>query len=663
MRKIGMLLLAGACGALFAQVEPSELFTDHAVLRRSADTPVFGFADPGERVKVSLGAAVAEGVAGADGKWLVRLDLRAAGTEPQELRIGDRVAKDVLVGEVWLCSGQSNMSFKEGSADDAQEAAQARNPQIRCFVVGTRVLTAPDPRIRGRWLVNEPGQTLGMTAVGYQFAKNLQAALKVPVGLVESAVGASTIEAWCDPVTMAAEPAAKQAFARQVAFMDGYRGYEDRCDAALRAWEKKWDRADRPHGGVPADAGRALTAKESESFSHRAGAVWFRRTLRAKAFERRRFIERQWTFDMSSVEVYWNGKRIDRRFPSDPIDKNTEIFDLDGNAGGELAVRVFNAFYMADVPWTFFADGKRLDRAGWRLCEEYALPGCPKAAQAELPPRQRFCLRQHYPAGLFHGMVAGLVPMGLSGVVWYQGESNTTAVEAGLGPAAYEPLCTGLIGSWRRLFGRPDLPFAWCQLASLGSKAKDPGERDPWVELRAAQQRCLKIPHTGQAILIDAGEDGDIHPRDKRTPGKRLAAWALNRVYGKDVPYRGPNAVSAQAEGGAVSVRFADAAGGLVAKDLGTKYVRVSKSNLLGDVVRNSPSAQVEGFAVCGADGAWHWADAATIAGDAVKVSSKAVPDPVAVRYGWNKNPWVNLYNAHGLPAEPFELRAARGDR
>ena len=658
MKRFPIVLAAGVCGALFAKIEPSAVFSDHAVLHRSAATPVFGFADPGEHVKVVLGAAAAEGVAGADGKWIVRLDLRAAGAGPQELKIGDAVAKDVLVGEVWLCSGQSNMSFKEGSADDAQEAAKECNPQIRCFVVDTRVLTAPDPRIRGRWLVNEPGQTLGMTAVGYQFAKNLQAALSVPVGLVESAVGASTIEAWCDPGTMSVNPAGQQALTRQIAFMDDYRGYENRCDAALREWERKWSRADRPHGGVPTDGGRALTAKEAESFGHRAGAVWFRRTLRAKSFERRRFIERQWTFDTSSVEVFWNGTRIDRRFPSDPIDKNTEIFALPGRGEGELAVRVFNAYHMFDVPWTFFADGKRLDRAGWKLYEEYALPGCPKAAQAELPPRQRFCLRQHYPTGLYNGMVAGLVPMGLSGVLWYQGESNTTAVEAGMGPAAYEPLCTGLIASWRSLFGRADLPFAWCQLASLGPKAKDPGERDTWIDLRAAQQRCLKIPRTGQAILIDAGEDGDIHPRDKRTPGKRLAAWALSQVYGKDVPFRGPHAVSVRAEGGAVVVRFADAGDGLVAKDLGKKYVRVSSRNLMGEVVRNSPSAQVEGFAVRGADGVWHWADTATIAGAAVTVSSKMVPNPVAVRYGWNKNPWVNLYNSHGFPAEPFERSA-----
>ena len=656
--KACLALAVGLCGALLAKVEPSALFSDHAVLHRSAETPVFGFADVGEKVSVSLGTAQAGGVADAQGRWLVRLDLRNAGTEPQILKINDYVAKDVLVGEVWLCSGQSNMSFKEGSADDAEEAAKARNPSIRCFVVGGGAVTGLQERIVGRWLVNEPGQTLGMTAVGYQFAKNLQAALKVPVGLVESAVGASTIEAWCDPQTMAENPAANRELKRQIAFMNDYRGYEDRCNAALRAWERKWTREDRPHGDIPVAGWRNLTEKEATSFVHGPGAVWFKRKLtKTPLFARRRFIERQWHFDMSSVEVYWNGTKVACHYPEDPIDKNTELYTLPGG-DGELVVRVFNANQMLDVPWTFFAGGKRLDHAGWQISEEYTLPWASKEARADLPKHQRFCLRQHYPTGLYNGMIAGLVPMGLSGVIWYQGESNTTVVEAGSGPQAYEALFTGFIESWRKLFRKPELPFAWCQLASLGTKATDPNCDDlSWVELRAAQQRTLRLPKTGQAILIDAGEDGDIHPRDKRTPGRRLAAWALNQVYGQKVPFRGPHATGVAAEGGKVVVSFSDCGAGLRARDLGTKYVRCSKRNEMGDVKRNSPSAQVEGFSVCGADGRWFWADAAEIVGQTVVVSSKSVPAPVAVRYGWAKNPWVNLYNADGFPAEPFELK------
>lgn len=659
------LSFAVACAGLFAAVEPSALFSDHAVLLRSADTPVFGFADPGETVTVSLGAVSAKGAADAKGRWLVRLDLRSVGDGPFTLKMNDKVAADVLVGEVWLCSGQSNMSFRLGDGDDADAENAVTNLSIRCFKVGGGAVLEPNPRIEGRWLVNRPGETLAMTSVGYHFAKYMQAELKGPFGIVESAVGASTIETWCDPVTMADHPEGKRELDRQIAFMNGYRDYENACDAELRAWETKFGRSDRPHAGPPEAGWRPLNEREKVSFSQGPGAIWLKRTLRpAKAgagirFERRRFIERQWCFDNSTAEVYWNGRRLARTYPDDPIEKNTELYDIPasetGPEGGTLLVRLFNAESIPGAVDYFFADRRKLDLAGWTLAREFALPYATAEMRAVKPERQRFCLRQHYPVGLFNGKIAGLVPMGLSGVIWYQGESNARRADK------YEALFVAMIKSWRKLFEKPELPFVWCQLAGYTAKAKDPnGLNEDWPRLRAAQTRTLALPMTGQAVLIDAGEERDIHPRDKRTPGRRLAAWALNRVYGrKDLPFRGPHAVSCRAEGNKAVVTFADCGKGLVAKDLGTKYIVLSRNGLMGDVKRNSPGAQVEGFAVAGADGKWAWADEATIDGETVAVSAKAVPAPKAVRYGWAQDPWVNLYNAEGFPAEPFELKAA----
>jgi len=661
-------LVALAASAAFARVEPSALFTDHAVLLRARDTPVFGFATPGEKVTVSLGTASATVTADAKGAWLARLDLRSAPKTPQVLTMNDVCAEDVLVGEVWLCSGQSNMSFTLRSADSSEVEDAIVNPEIRCFHVDLRYELAPNPRIAGRWLRDVPKEKQKFSAIGYHFAKRLQAELKGPVGVVNSSVGASTLEAWCDPSAMAAFPEGRSLLDGRIAFMNRYRDYENRCQAALRAWEAKWNRSDRPHAGAPTSGWRALTKAEQDSFSHGPGALWLRRTVKpvpkGLVIRRKRFIERQWRFDSSCAEFYFNGRRLAVSYPESPIEKNTELYVVqaaEAERGGTLDVRLFNAQSVPGTPLYLSTVGSgTFSLADWRLAEEFNLPYPSAAARNDAPAPQRFCLSQHYPSALHNGMIAGLVPMGLSGVTWYQGESNTTRVEAGSGPEAYAPLFGSFIRSWRSLFQKPDLPFVWCQLAPYQAKARDANEGtdDTWVALRAAQQRTLALPHTGQAVLIDAGEQGDIHPRDKRTPGRRLADWALNRVYGRaDIPFRGPNVAEVAFADGKVTVRFADSGGGLVARDLGVTYVIRSKSNTTGPVKRNSPAAEVEGFALAGADGDWHWADAATIHGTSVDISSKAVPQPVAVRYGWSKNPWVNLYSADGLPAEPFERK------
>ena len=473
VRTLVLLAAFGFASALCAAVRPSDLFADHAVLLRAADTPVFGEADPGERVEVSIGGVRTSGRADANGRWLVRLDLRNVGAGPHELRMNDRIARDVLVGEVWLCSGQSNMEFPVGSGDDAESENRITNDMIRCFRVQRGVAVKPCARIRGVWLRNIPGETPRMTSVGYHFAKDLQRALHVPVGIVDASYGASTLEAWCDPATFA-HPEGRRILDRQVSFMDRYRDYEDRCEAALRAWAEACGRSDRPHADAPATGWRPLNGKERTTFSHAPGAVWFRRTMSARpgaglAIRRHRFIEKQWSFDRAVVEVYWNGQRIGRTFPSDPIVKNVECYDIPAEAAGKagvLDVRVYSPVSFLDVPHALFAGDARLDRNGWRVAEEFSLPAVTSKELRTLPPAQRFCLPQHYPSGLHNAMVAGLVPFGFSGVIWYQGESNAVDRESATPPDAYADLFKGFIQSWRKLFGNPTLPFAWCQLAA-----------------------------------------------------------------------------------------------------------------------------------------------------------------------------------------------------
>ena len=243
-------------------------------------------------------------------------------------------------------------------------------------------------------------------------------------------------------------------------------------------------------------------------------------------------------------------------------------------------------------------------------------------------------------------MINPLVPYAISGAIWYQGESN--AGRAWQHRTAF-PL---LITDWRSHWKQGDFPFYFCQLANYLPKKDLPGD-SAWAELRDAQSQTLSLPETGQAVLIDIGEEKDIHPRNKKDVGERLALIALANDYGKEIPFSGPVFKSARIAGGKILLTFTSTAGRLVAKTLPATSDLRTVAHETAPLVRNSPGSELEGFALCGEDRKWVWADA-KIDGDSVVVWSDQVPAPIAVRYAWSDNPTANLYNAAGLPASPF---------
>jgi len=267
------------------------------------------------------------------------------------------------------------------------------------------------------------------------------------------------------------------------------------------------------------------------------------------------------------------------------------------------------------------------------------------AGSGPKPPREPWPPRK-FGAHNFNGMIAPLLPCAMRGVIWYQGEGNASRA------FMYRTAFPLLIDDWRRHWGRGNFPFYFCQLTNYQEKSALPGESEI-AELREAQHLTLRLPNTGEAVLIDIGESKDIHPRNKKDAGERLARIALARDYGRDVPYSGPVYDSMQVEGNKIRLRFQHADGGLVAAPLPAFYNVETLRHLTAPLVRNSPKSQLEGFAICGADHKWAWADA-KIDGDVVMVWSDAVPAPVAVRYGWADNPTCNLENGAGLPASPF---------
>lgn len=262
------------------------------------------------------------------------------------------------------------------------------------------------------------------------------------------------------------------------------------------------------------------------------------------------------------------------------------------------------------------------------------------AAPAKAPAPQLL------PAYLYNGMIAPLIPMALRGAIWYQGENNAGRAYA------YRTAFPTLINDWRKRWSEGDFPFYWCQLANYQARGAQP-EESRWAELREAQTLTLALPNTGQAVLIDLGETGDIHPRNKKDAGLRLAAIALAQSYGQQVPFSGPVYDSMKVEGNAVRIHFKNAEG-LAARPLPDSYPERTGSPKMIPVTRQSPGGELDGFALAGADKKWHWADAAKIEGENVVLSSAAVPQPVAVRYDWANNPQGNLYNAAGFPAVPF---------
>ncbi len=496
----GLIVLPALFGVSTARAAVSlpAIFSDHMVLQTGRDVPVWGWAEPGEEVRVALAGQTKTAKADAKGKWMVKLAPLSAG-EALTLTVKGQntvTVSDVLVGEVWLCSGQSNMGMTvQGVTNADQEKATAKYPKIRMFKDASNGADTPQERGKGAWVVCSPETVGGFSATAYFFGRDLQQALGVPVGLINSSVGGTPIEAWTSLEAQQAQPKLKP---------------------ILEAW----------------DPAKAQARYEKQL------AAWQESAAKAKAA----------------------GKPAPRR-PADPRRNN------------------------------------------------------------------------HRPANLFNGKIAPWIPYAIRGAIWYQGESNAGNL-AGL----YGLQLETLVKDWRKRWGEGDFPFAWVQLPNFRKVQTQPVEANSnWALVREGMLKALKLPDTGMAITIDVGEANNIHPKDKQDVGKRLALWALAKVYGKKVPASGPLPAGHQVAGNQVTITFKDADGGLVAK-----------------------GGKLKGFAIAGPDHQWHWADA-KIEGDRVVVSSLEVKNPVAVRYDWADNPIGNLYNGAGLPASPFRTDKGSG--
>lgn len=621
----------------FCEVRLPVLISDGMVLQRDADVKVWGWAGEGEKVTIDFDGKTYNAAAGADGKWEVILSqLKAGGPYSMNIDASNHITlKDIMIGDVWVCSGQSNMELpmRRVKYRYPETIANSDNPAIRQFVVPHKYnFKEPQEDLKsGRWVSANPKSVLEFTAVGYFFAKELFEKYHVPIGLINASLGGSPAEAWLSEDALKAFPeylkTAKRfkdnAYINQIVKKD---------NAVSKAWynriqqlDKGLEKGQKPWFDEDYDASEWATMNVPGYWADHElgpvnGAVWFRKEIDVPASMTGK-PARLWMGRIVDADTaYVNGKivgTVSYQYPP-------RIYDVPANllkAGKNIiVVRVINnsgrGGFVPDKPYQLSTAGQTIDLKGeW----QYKL-----GATMEPLPDKTFIEWQ--PAGLYNAMIAPLLNYTIKGVIWYQGESNTGK------PLEYQKLFSTLITDWREKWKQGDFPFLYVQLANF-MEVKDRPCESNWAELREAQLKTLFVPNTAMAVIIDTGEWNDVHPLNKEDVGKRLALAAQKLAYGdEEVVYSGPIYQSMKVQDGKIILTFTNIGGGLIAKGGG----------------------ELKQFAIAGADKKFVWAKA-KIEGDKVIVWNDDITNPADVRYGWADNPeGANLYNKEGLPASPF---------
>jgi len=632
-----------AAPAAQATVRLPRLVGSHMVLQRNQVLPFWGWAAPGEAVSVSFRGAKMQTKAGADGRWALKLPSQPAGG-PFELTVqGTNTLRltDVLVGDVWLASGQSNMEWPLRDAAGGAEAAAAANyPQIRLFNVPNRAEIRPLAELAGgKWQACTPQSAAGFSAVAYFFGRELQQQYKIPVGLIAAEWGGTVAEAWTSTEALRQLPDFQPALASLAQQTGSFAEQETAYANRLTNWQRSPEGQD--HGllpGQPTWAAPALTTTDWKTMQLPGywegqvpelrdfdGVLWLRRefTLPTTA------ANQPLTLSLAQVDdndsTFFNGVAIGGTRGYATLRRYTVPASLVRAGRNVVTVRVTDNGSGGGV-W-----GKPADMTATVGTTTVPLAGEWLYRPAYDPasrPRSPFPGgTQNFATALYNGMIAPLHPYALKGVIWYQGESNAGRAEQ------YQQLFPALIQDWRTRWQQPALPFLFVQLAGYMYDPAEPADTD-WARLREAQRlTTLRVPKTAQAVALDLGNADDIHPRNKLDVGHRLALAARRVAYGETaVVSSGPTFEKLTPEKNQLRLSFGNVGGGLVLK----------------------PGADGQtSFAIAGPDKRFVWARA-EVQGNAVVLRADGVLNPVAVRYAWGNNRPATLSNKAGLPASPF---------
>ncbi len=613
------------------------LLSDGLVLQRGTGTKICGRAAADQKVTINFNGKTYNATAAANGKWVVILsELKAGGPYNMEIDAGNhRTIKNILIGDVWVCSGQSNMELPMDRVKYryADIIANSDNPVIRHFAVPLRYdFKTPQEELEsGRWESANPDSVLNFSAIGYFFAKALFEKYHVPIGLINASVGGSPAEAWLSEDALKTFPAHLKTAEK---FKDSaYLARIEKEDIEVsNEWYNRAHQQDKglangqkPWFDTSYDASEWSTMKlpaywEDEGLEPLNGVVWFRKEFDIPASLVGKPARLLLGRIVDNDTAYINGTLVGTTGYQYP----PRIYDVPENllkAGkNTIVVRVINTAdrggFIKDKPYQLTAGGQTIDLKGqW----QYKVG----AVTDPLPAPTFF---QYQPLGLFNGMIAPLLDYTIKGVIWYQGESNVGRARE------YQKLFPALIADWRQKWKQGDFPFLFVQLANYLQPQEQPSEGG-WAELREAQLKTLGVPNTAMAVAADVGEWNDPHPLNKKDVGERLALAAQKVAYGdKNVVHSGPIYQSMQIEGNKIIISLTNISGGLMVKGAG----------------------EPGHFAIAGADKKFVWAKA-KIQDNKIIVWSDHVPNPVAVRYAWADNPeGANLYNKEGLPASPF---------
>lgn len=618
------------CCMVNANVKMPLLFSDGMVLQRNKEIPVWGWADANEKVTIHFNKQTKTIQADNSGKWMVKLAAEKAGG-PFELTITEKnkiIIKDVLVGEVWICSGQSNMEFQVAKTMNAKDEINDSNyPMIRHFGVAQDLSGTPKEDLKdGKWEISNKETVGNFTAVGFYFAKKIYAELKIPIGIINTSWGGTNVETWtsrqafeksddfkamiADVPTLNVDSISKLFAVRMKERVEKIQGTTVNADNEVSFKETTFDDSNWGELNTP-------DLWENQPLGNLDGVVWMRKTITLSAED----LKNKAVLSLSKIDdediTYVNGIEVGKNtvydtkrvytIPANILREGTNVISIrivdTGGGGGiygeasDLKITLGTKIIPLDGKWKFKVI----------------------AVKTALSPNS-------YPSLLYNAMVNPLVPYAIQGVLWYQGEANVWRA------AEYKKSFPLMINDWRTKFKQGNFPFYFVQLSTFDEFGGNSQKGSRWAELREAQSETLKLPNTGMAVTTDIGNAKDIHPTNKQDIGLRLAAIAMNDIYGKKQVHSGPTYKSQEIKGNQIILTFDNVGSGL------------STPN----------NNELKGFEIAGADKVFHSAKA-IIKDNKVIVSSENVKNPVAVHYGWaDDDTNINLFNKEEFPASPF---------